>query len=81
MHDERVVDEQIAGFEPLDTGKSVPVSTGGVKGKRKSKKARLREAAGGSATRPVATVAPARPEPQEYFPLTPRIPTQRRSGR
>ena len=73
--------EQIAGFEPLDTGKSVPVSTGGVKGKRKSKKDRLREAAGGSATRPVATVAPARPEPQEYFPLTPRIPTQRRSGR
>ena len=56
-------------------------STGGVKGKRKSKKDRLREAAGGSATRPVVADAPVRIEPQEYFPLTPRIPTQRRVGR
>ena len=37
--------EQIAGFEPLQTDVPVPVSTGGVKGRRKSKKDKLREAA------------------------------------
>jgi hypothetical protein len=42
--------EQVAGFEPLETGgPSVhdPLSTGGVKGKRPSKKDKLREAAAG----------------------------------
>ena len=73
--------EQIAGFEPLHTAMPAAASTGGVKGKRKSKKDRLREAAGGSATRPLVADAPVRIEPQEYFPLTPRIPTQRRVGR
>lgn len=36
--------EQIEGFEPEETEVSKPVSTGGVKGKRKSKKDKLREA-------------------------------------
>ncbi|MFZ4775154.1 MAG: DEAD/DEAH box helicase [Terrimicrobiaceae bacterium] len=36
--------EQIAGFEPVETA-VLPPSTGGVKGKRKSKKDKLREAA------------------------------------
>jgi len=36
--------EQIEGFEPLEIEVPVPVSTGGIKGKRKSKKDRLREA-------------------------------------
>ena len=75
-----VIREQIAGFEPFETVPPVPPSTGGVKGKRKSKKDKLREAAGGVATQPAAgSAAPA--EPVDYFPLTPRIPTQRRSGR
>ena len=37
--------EQIAGFEPLNTIVPAPLPTGGVKGKRKSKKDKLREAA------------------------------------
>jgi superfamily II DNA/RNA helicase len=37
--------EQIEGFEPLETDIPAPVSGGGVKGKRKSKKDKLREAA------------------------------------
>ena len=37
--------EQIAGFEPLNMIVPAPPSTGGVKGKRKSKKDKLREAA------------------------------------
>ncbi len=37
--------EQVAGFEPLRADVPAPPSTGGVKGKRKSKKDRLREAA------------------------------------
>jgi ATP-dependent RNA helicase RhlE len=36
--------EQIAGFEPVETAAPIP-STGGIKGKRKSKKDKLREAA------------------------------------
>lgn len=38
--------EQIAGFEPLEISVPAPAGTGGIKGKRKSKKDRLREAAG-----------------------------------
>lgn len=37
--------EHIPGFEPLDTPPAVPDSTGGIKGRRKSKKDKLREAA------------------------------------
>jgi len=37
--------EQIDGFEPVETDIPAPASTGGVKGKRKSKKDKLREAA------------------------------------
>jgi ATP-dependent RNA helicase RhlE len=40
----RVPREQVAGFEPADAVPATP-STGGVKGRRKSKKDRLREAA------------------------------------
>jgi ATP-dependent RNA helicase RhlE len=36
--------EQVEGFEPVETQVPAP-STGGIKGKRKSKKDRLREAA------------------------------------
>jgi superfamily II DNA/RNA helicase len=75
-----VMREQIAGFEPYETAPPLAPTTGGVKGKRKSKKDRLREAAGGVATQPAS--APAAPaEPGDYFPLTPRIPSQRRAGR
>ncbi len=41
--------EQIAGFEPVETAVQPP-STGGVKGKRKSKKDKLREAAARAAS-------------------------------
>lgn len=75
-----VMREQIAGFEPYETAPPLAPTTGGVKGKRKSKKDRLREAAGGVATQPAS--APAAPaEPGDHFPLTPRIPSQRRAGR
>jgi superfamily II DNA/RNA helicase len=37
--------EQIAGFEPLQTVGAAPASTGGIKGKRPSKKDKLRAAA------------------------------------
>jgi len=40
----RVVRERIAGFEPSESAAPAP-STGGIKGKRKSKKDKLREAA------------------------------------
>ena len=69
--------EQIAGFEPYGTAVPLAPPTGGVKGKRKSKKDRLREAAGGLATRPAAAAPVA---PGDYFPLTPRVPTERRPG-
>ncbi|MBM3116392.1 DEAD/DEAH box helicase [Jeongeupia naejangsanensis] len=46
----RVPRERIAGFEPVETapaaGVTDPQGTGGIKGKRKSKKDKLREAAG-----------------------------------
>ncbi|GHD64412.1 DEAD/DEAH box helicase [Jeongeupia chitinilytica] len=47
---QRVPRERIAGFEPAETapaaGVTDPQGTGGIKGKRKSKKDKLREAAG-----------------------------------
>lgn len=67
----RIKREQIAGFEPIQTAVPPPPATGGVKGKRKSKKDRLREAAGGAATLP--SPAPGRsPESNEYFPFLAR---------
>ncbi len=44
--------EQIEGFEPVATEVPAP-ATGGIKGKRKSKKDRLREAAGGGQPPPI----------------------------
>jgi superfamily II DNA/RNA helicase len=43
--EQRVPREQIAGFEPTQTPAPGPAPTGGIKGKRKSKKDKLREAA------------------------------------
>ena len=63
--------EQIAGFEPVQTDTPAPLSTGGVKGKRKSKKDRLREAAGGSAT-PPSPIASRPAESGEHFPFVAR---------
>jgi len=79
--------EQIAGFEPLETGVPAPPQTGGIKGKRKSKKDKLREAAGLPPTAPSAASAPkpaqspgAHEEPKlgEYFSWSPRTPPRRR---
>lgn len=44
--------EQIPGFEPVEIEVPVPTGTGGVKGKRKSKKDKLREAARQAAEQP-----------------------------
>ncbi len=72
--------EQIAGFEPLETIVPAPAPTGGIKGKRKSKKDKLREAAG---LAPTATVKPFTPAPAfesgELFPFSRRPPQPRRS--
>lgn len=73
--------EQIAGFEPLETIVPAPPPTGGIKGKRKSKKDKLREAAGLPPTAPAPKSAPtsAPPEePREYFSWSPRTPPRRR---
>jgi len=43
-HDRPISREQLAGFEPTETELPDSASTGGVKGKRKSKKDKLREA-------------------------------------
>jgi superfamily II DNA/RNA helicase len=43
-HHRALLREQIEGFEPLEIEVPAPTSTGGIKGKRKSKKDRLREA-------------------------------------
>ena len=50
--------EQIEGFEPVETDIPKPEGTGGVKGKRKSKKDKLREAAARSAN---PSAPPAKP--------------------
>jgi superfamily II DNA/RNA helicase len=49
-HGIRLEREVLPGFEPSATAPLVPTSGGGVKGKRKSKKDRLREAKVYSAT-------------------------------
>jgi ATP-dependent RNA helicase RhlE len=78
-----IIREQLAGLEPTETSVPQPASTGGVKGKRKSKKDKLREAAGLPATTPAprpntATTAPSAEEPTEYFSWSPRTPAPRR---
>ncbi|MBK9989412.1 MAG: DEAD/DEAH box helicase [Verrucomicrobia bacterium] len=52
--------EQIEGFEPVETDIPAPASTGGVKGKRKSKKDKLREAAARQQTGTASESSPAR---------------------
>ena len=56
-HGHYVVRERVVGFEPTETPTAAaqPTSTGGIKGRRKSKKDKLREAA----TRGRRTLAPA----------------------
>ncbi len=60
--------EQIPGFEPVEIEAPIPSSTGGIKGKRKSKKDKLREAAA-RAQNPEATkpVESKREESKETF--------------
>jgi superfamily II DNA/RNA helicase len=83
--------EQIAGFEPEETEIPATPATGGIKGKRKSKKDRLREAAGLPPSAALAgkntTAAPAvkktdplsrSAEPAELFPWRPRATPVRR---
>lgn len=78
--------EQIAGFEPLETIVPAPPQTGGIKGKRKSKKDKLREAAGLPPTAPAPkpsiagepVTRPGTSEPVEYFSWSPRTPPRRR---
>jgi superfamily II DNA/RNA helicase len=77
--------EQIAGFEPMETIVPAPPQTGGIKGKGKSKKDKLREAAGLPPTAPAPTpdsaektVRPGQEEPKEYFSWSPRTPPGRR---
>ena len=80
--------EQIAGFEPIETIVPAPPQAGGIKGKRKSKKDKLREAAGLPPTTPASATAPKTPHatpssameppPGGYFSWSPRMPPSRR---
>jgi superfamily II DNA/RNA helicase len=76
--------EQIAGFEPLETIVPAPAPTGGIKGKRKSKKDKLREAAGLAPTAPATAMKPFTPAPAfesgELFPFSRRPPQSRTRG-
>ncbi|MBC7368972.1 MAG: DEAD/DEAH box helicase [Undibacterium sp.] len=85
-----VAREQIAGFEPESTEVPAPrvTGTGGVKGKRKSKKDKLREAAGQALPNPpVRGDRPVEPvvsralvaEPKEFFPWAQRVMVGRRT--
>ena len=80
LHIER---EQIAGFEPLETIVPAPAPIGGIKGKRKSKKDKLREAAGLPLPTPLNSTRPAAPPPiietGELFPFSRRPPQPRRT--
>jgi ATP-dependent RNA helicase RhlE len=67
--------EQIPGFEPVENEVPVPPSGGGIKGKRKSKKDKLREAAA-HALNPEGG---ARDKPVALFPRFPRMPLDRRT--
>jgi ATP-dependent RNA helicase RhlE len=78
--------EQLPGLEPVETIIPAPPPAGGIKGKRKSKKDKLREAAGLPPTAPApkagkapdAVTRPGAPEPTEYFSWNPRTPPARR---
>ncbi len=74
--------EQLPGLEPFETIVPAPPQTGGIKGKRKSKKDKLREAAGlpptAPAPKPGSTPAVVQEEPKEYFSWSPRTPPGRR---
>jgi ATP-dependent RNA helicase RhlE len=77
--------EQLPGLEPLETIVPAPPQTGGIKGKRKSKKDKLREAAGLPPTAPApkaksadSVTRPGQEEPKEYFSWSPRMPPGRR---
>lgn len=71
--------EQVAGFEPMEVAPPPPADGGGVKGKRKSKKDKLREAAARVANPPKEKAAE-KPAGTggEMFPWRPRVP---RAGR
>jgi superfamily II DNA/RNA helicase len=63
--------EQIEGFEPVETIETdVPPSTGGIKGRRKSKKDKLRETAAGLApgSGPHPKAGPTKPEKKFSWP-------------
>jgi len=74
--------EQLPGLEPFETIVPAPPQTGGIKGKRKSKKDKLREAAGlpptAPAPKPGSTPPVVQVEPKEYFSWSPRTPPGRR---
>jgi superfamily II DNA/RNA helicase len=53
--------EQVAGFEPVEAAEPAAPGTGGVKGKRPSKKDKLRAAAALAAAAPDASAPPAAP--------------------
>lgn len=79
--------EQIVGFEPaeIEAPARGTEGMGGVKGKRKSKKDKLREASGfaPAAARPqaipyTASTSQISPDPQEFFPWSQRVMVGRR---
>lgn len=78
--------EQLPGLEPVETIVPAPPPAGGIKGRRKSKKDKLREAAGLPPTAPApkpakaadAVKRPGTAEPTEYFSWNPRTPQPRR---
>ncbi|HEY8931777.1 MAG TPA: DEAD/DEAH box helicase [Rariglobus sp.] len=79
--------EQLPGLEPVETIVPAPPPAGGIKGKRKSKKDKLREAAGLPPTAPAPKpsagtgekfVRPGQQDAKEYFSWSPRTPPRRR---
>jgi ATP-dependent RNA helicase RhlE len=85
-HARRTEREHIVGFEPQELAPPPPLTdgTGGVKGKRKSKKDKLREAAGQLVARPQEPMqkqsAPfVADEPKEFFPWAQRPMSGRRA--
>lgn len=73
--------EQIAGFEPIHVEVPAAPPAGGVKGKRKSKKDRLREAAGLPPTRPATSAVAPITDAEEHFPFVAKGSSPRRFGR
>lgn len=81
MHGLALEREQIAGFEPRETEATTPLVApdgGGIKGRRKSKKDKIREVAARSVGEPVPErVVPPRP-PQKTHPIREFPPASRR---